>query len=143
MANREQIVAAARALKGTPFQHQGRIPGRGIDCAGVPIVVANRCALVVNFEFKGYSRFPRPEMVRRELTKNMDLVPGGFAAARTGDLAWISYLGYATHMGIVAELDGYLTVIHSSERDGGVVESRIDEQLARDIRGVFSFRGVE
>ena len=143
MANRDQIIAAARSLKGTPFQHQGRIPGIGLDCAGVPIAVANICEITAAFDFRRYSHFPRPEMVRRELTNNLDPVPGGIAAARSGDVVYLADHGYATHMGIVAEIDGYLTLIHSSKRDGGVVESRIDEDLARDVRGVFSFRGIE
>jgi cell wall-associated NlpC family hydrolase len=143
MANRAQVVATARSFKGTPFKHQGRIPGRGLDCAGVINTAANLCAIVANFNFTRYSHFPRPEMVRRELTANLDLVAGGIAAARPGDVLWLADHGYATHMGIVGDGSEYLTVIHSSRRDGGVIESIIDAQLARDVRGVFAFRGIE
>lgn len=143
MANRAQIVAAARSFKGTPFQHQGRIPGKGLDCAGVLIVAANQCEVVANFNFTGYGHFPRPEMVRRELVRNLDVVAGGFAMARAGDAVWLADHGYATHVGILGDGQGYLTVIHASKRDGGVIESIVDDALARDVRGVFAFRGIE
>ena len=32
MIARADIVAAARSLIGTPFRHQARLPGVGIDC---------------------------------------------------------------------------------------------------------------
>jgi cell wall-associated NlpC family hydrolase len=35
-----EIIAAARACLGTPFRHQGRLPGIGLDCAGVALHVA-------------------------------------------------------------------------------------------------------
>ncbi|MBK8745664.1 MAG: peptidase P60, partial [Propionivibrio sp.] len=34
------ILAAARACIGTPFVHQGRIPGLALDCAGLVVAVA-------------------------------------------------------------------------------------------------------
>lgn len=36
----EQIVAEARKCLGTPWHHAGRLPGVGIDCAGLLIVVS-------------------------------------------------------------------------------------------------------
>ena len=37
------MIAAARACIGTPFHHQGRRPGAGLDCIGL-IVIALRAA---------------------------------------------------------------------------------------------------
>ena len=41
------IIAIARACLGTPFRHQGRIPGVALDCAGLVVAVAAapRCRL--------------------------------------------------------------------------------------------------
>jgi len=36
----DEILAAARACLGTPFLHQGRIPGVALDCAGLVVAVA-------------------------------------------------------------------------------------------------------
>lgn len=143
MVNREIIVETARAFKGTPFAHQGRRPGVALDCAGVIICDANEVGLAVDFDFLGYGRYPKPSLVRAQLVKNLDFIAGGIAAAQTGDVAWIADHGYATHLAILAERDGYLTMIHSSQRDGGVIEERVGADEAYEVRGVFRFRGID
>ena len=37
MPNRNELMIAARSMVGTPFIHQGRVPGVGLDCAGFGI----------------------------------------------------------------------------------------------------------
>ena len=42
----KNMIAAARACLGTPFHHQGRMPGVGLDCIGLVIVALARCGYV-------------------------------------------------------------------------------------------------
>jgi cell wall-associated NlpC family hydrolase len=57
----DDIIAAARAAIGTPFRHQGRIVGRGLDCAGLLAHVA-RTAGFDPVEVRGYPRRPNGEL---------------------------------------------------------------------------------
>lgn len=160
-------MAAARAMKGTPFRDQGRLPGVGLDCGGVVVVSAHQVGIAPEFDFTAYSKFPRPKMVREILCANLDVVQGGMAAARSGDVGLIDEGGYAVHMGIFAAADldrpiaarfadvcnfstgqppvgaAQMCFIHASARDGCVVEHRVDDAFARSLRGVFRFREVE
>lgn len=53
---------AARALVGTPFRHQGRAPGLGLDCAGVIAAVAIPLGLASpTMDRIDYSHLPDPE----------------------------------------------------------------------------------
>lgn len=51
------IVKAARELIGTPYKHQGRTPGKELDCVGVIIATGKLSgALPLEFDYLGYSR---------------------------------------------------------------------------------------
>lgn len=40
---RSDFLLATRALLGTSFQHQGRVPGVGLDCAGLVVCALTSC----------------------------------------------------------------------------------------------------
>ena len=44
--NRQDVVTAAREWIDTPFHHQARLKGVGVDCVGLVIGVARELALV-------------------------------------------------------------------------------------------------
>jgi cell wall-associated NlpC family hydrolase len=46
LAARAAVVAEAQAWLGTPFHHQGRVKGSGVDCAMLLAEVYQRCGLV-------------------------------------------------------------------------------------------------
>ncbi|MDD5585633.1 MAG: hypothetical protein PHY92_01580, partial [Alphaproteobacteria bacterium] len=53
-----RMIAAARACLGTPFHHQGRKPGVGLDCIGLIVVALQAAGYDVRDRFD-YS--PRPD----------------------------------------------------------------------------------
>jgi cell wall-associated NlpC family hydrolase len=56
---RSAIVTAARSWLGTPYRHQHRERGVGVDCAGLVIGVARQLGIVpADFDVNGYSRQP-------------------------------------------------------------------------------------
>lgn len=56
---REAVVFSARKCLGTPFIHQGRKPGIGLDCAGLLLQVAKELGLPQqDYARRDYSRFP-------------------------------------------------------------------------------------
>ena len=47
MITKEDVVREAKTWLGTPFHHQGRLKGVGVDCAGVIVCVAKELKLKV------------------------------------------------------------------------------------------------
>jgi cell wall-associated NlpC family hydrolase len=145
-AKRSDIIASARACKGTPFRHQGRLLGIGLDCAGVLLYVGNRHGQTPqpNFKITGYARYPNELEVRHWLRLLMDPVHD-LAARKFGDTVVIADHGHAVHLGILVPVqfgDG-AALIHASERAGGVVEHPLNAAWCRQIRAVYRFRSLE
>lgn len=71
LARRRRIVAAARACLGTPWVHQGRRPGVGLDCVGLLVAIA-RALGVAHVDLRAYPRDPTGVLVptlRRSLVE--------------------------------------------------------------------------
>jgi cell wall-associated NlpC family hydrolase len=137
-----EIVLEARALLGTPYVPHARLPGVGIDCAGVPIVVGRACGLVPpDFDVNGYSLFPNGQLLAhcdKYLTRITQ------AEMKAGDVAIVSWgTGDAQHFGIVADhlqYPGELSLIHASNnrRHMKVIEHRL--VFGRHMRFVAAYR---
>jgi cell wall-associated NlpC family hydrolase len=65
----ETIIKAARGLVGTPFHHQGRLPGVGLDCVGVVVLVARACGLEV-VDPANYGRKPTLDLCLEYMIQN-------------------------------------------------------------------------
>ena len=142
MPRRAEIVDYARSMIGTPFQHQGRVAGRAMDCGGLVEEVADHFGIKPEgFVFEGYSTFPRPKFVFSMLTKYLGFV-GGLKNGLPADVLLVADHGYAMHLGILAERDCYRTIIHSSRKHGGVTEHIIDAAFEREVRSVWRYPGV-
>lgn len=57
MINPQHIVDEARSWVGTPFRHQARIKGLGVDCVGLLVGVGEVLGLEV-YDQTGYGRQP-------------------------------------------------------------------------------------
>lgn len=142
---RDQIVSAARLLIGTPYLHQGRVPGPqgGTDCIGVPVMVAwMRKIKPLSWNVTGYRRIPDGHSLMARLRAEMgDEV--GQEDMQAGDLAVFDWGRYPHHVGIVGAYHlGGLSLIHADNVSGKVVEQRL--VVAPPIRFVaaFQFPGV-
>lgn len=117
---REQIIKAARECIGTPFRHQGRIPGRALDCAGLAVVVFRRLGFDV-VDVQGYSRLPHRGRLKAAIEAQPfiervhDEMPGDVLLIRVGS--------EPTHIAI----DAGGTMIHAYEHVGKVCEHVIDK----------------
>jgi cell wall-associated NlpC family hydrolase len=62
------VITEARALKGTPYRHQGR-SSFGIDCVGLVLVVMERLGTINDdLRHANYGRLPREELIRKTAT---------------------------------------------------------------------------
>ena len=135
----DDLVQAARQCLGTPFRHQGRIAGVGLDCAGVAIHVARQCGLGV-IDVEGYSRTPSGG----QLEAALDAQPGlqrvaALADRQPGDLLLMRFDSDPQHLAI----DAGATIIHAYEHVGQCCEHRLSSLWAARIVRVYRFRGVE
>lgn len=138
MTTRAQIVAEARKWVGTPFLHQGRLRGAGVDCAGVVIGVADVLGLAQGFEDpKGYPDNPANRQIEALLDKWMDRIPKG--EEKPGDVLFFAYSRLPQHMGILTDRG---TIVHAYKPGPGVVEVTYDRLWQRQTVRAYRFRGI-
>ncbi|WP_210432043.1 NlpC/P60 family protein [Iodidimonas gelatinilytica] len=127
------IVETARLALGTPFRHQGRQVGRGLDCAGLVLWVGWQLG-VTCYDQTGY---PRSFSDNRLL---LAAEGAGFCKIKTpgrGDVACLQIGGALQHLAIHTG-NG---LIHACERAGRVVEHRLDAHWRRSILCGFHYPG--
>lgn len=127
----DDILAAAREAIGTPFVHQGRVVGVGLDCAGLAIHVARRLG-VDHVDVAGYERVPSGGRLEAVL----DDQPGIAVQVvrdepQAGDLLLMRFASEPQHLAICAGK----TIIHAYAQVGRVCEHRFaDVWRARVVR---------
>lgn len=121
------VVAAARECLKTPFKHQGRVPGVGMDCAGL-LVYCFKALSADHFDEFGYPRNPYDGQLEKILDDQPSLSRIDISDVQAGDVLAMRMKTapqhIAIHTGIVR---GHPYVIHASELHGCVVEHRLDE----------------
>lgn len=139
MIQRSSIISNARSWLGTPFAHQGRARGRGVDCAGLVIVVGRELGLFApDFDCTGYGREPHLGLLPSLMDAHMDLLESR-AAAEPGDVLLMTFLREPQHCGILTDTG---TLIHAFAGVGRVVEHGIDLKWARRVVAAYRYRGV-
>lgn len=132
------VVAAARALVGTPYHHQGRKAGVGLDCIGVPILAARTAGAAVH-DFAAYGPMPVPEILLREIAMDCEQVT--IEQAKPGDvLCFKSGMTHPSHFGIMLDDGGF---VHAYERMACVVREPLDGRWLRLLHSVWRIRGID
>lgn len=127
------IITEARTWIGTPFHHQGRVKGAGVDCIGLVIGVAHALGLS-DFDSTNYGRIPNPLVMGRGLRDNMIKVD----TIEPGCVLWFAFQSAPMHVGIVTDTG----LIHAYSLAGKVIETGLDPQWLERKRGCFRFPGV-
>lgn len=115
MATPQEVIAAALAMLGTPFHHQGRVPGVGLDCAGVPVCIAWQLGLVPReWNVADYSARPDGVSLKR-ICDDMMLPVSAPTLGGCVLVAWGN--GPPQHLGVVVPMpDGALGMVHAESR---------------------------
>lgn len=118
------IVTCARSWVGTPYHHQARLKGVGVDCAGLVIGVARELGRVApEFDVAGYARRPDGWSFLAWADEYMTRVPREHMAP--GHCVVVRFGRHPQHLGIVGDyLHGGLSIIHAMV-GRGVVETRL------------------
>jgi NlpC/P60 family putative phage cell wall peptidase len=130
------MIAAARRCLGTPFHHQGRRPGVGIDCIGL-IVVALRAAGKSVQDRTDYGRRPDGKSLVAALAAH-GAQPVEHIAA--GDVLLFRYDNQPQHAALATGPD---SMIHSFAPAGKVVETHIGAYWRNRLNGVYRFPGQD
>jgi cell wall-associated NlpC family hydrolase len=135
MTTSESIVASARKLLGTPYRHQGRAPGAGVDCIGVAILVGRQLGLCgPDFDINGYGQEPLNGLLCTLLDAHLTRVDSPGA----GDLLIFRWFDEPQHCGILTDSD---TLIHAYSSIGRCVEHRYDEKWQKRFVCAYDLTG--
>jgi cell wall-associated NlpC family hydrolase len=142
MGVRDRIVEEARAMVGTRYLHQGRLPRSGdnlggIDCCGVPIVIGNKLGLI-DFDITDYSR----QADYGKFFGYFEEVCDRVEIPRSGDIVTLNFEDNL-HCGILVFEVDKIFFIHSSLKWGAVREHEKDRRWLDKCIGFYRFPGVE
>lgn len=141
MTTRADVVAEARKWLGTPWIHQHRAKGCGVDCAGLVICVARDLGLLpAAFDITGYSRMPDGTLLA-VCDEHMDRI--NRSAMQPGDVLVVATEHDPQHMGFLGDYrHGGLSLIHAASKSGRVIETRLMFAINQKFRGAYALRGV-
>jgi hypothetical protein len=139
LVNGQKIVDVAQTLIGTPYQHQGRMPGVGLDCIGVP--------LVVGWELKLIGNYYNPQNYARDadgsLIPNLQKFCDRKCIFEPGLIAVFKFSAQAHHVGILTRFRDDWGLLHAYQNVGAVKEHQLDRWWRDKIVDLFGFRGVD
>ena len=135
MTTNYDVAACARGYIGTPFHHQGRLKGGGIDCAGLIICVAHELN-ISSFDIQSYTRTPNPRVYLSVLNDNLDEDTTGVFVP--GQVLSFAFARYQQHLGITVTST---TMVHAIEQHL-THELTLSETWIKRLRGVWRYRGV-
>jgi cell wall-associated NlpC family hydrolase len=130
----DEIIAAARAEIGTPFMHQGRLPGKALDCAGLAVVVASHWHAVD--EPRAYGRSPHLGLLQ-EWVEAQDFLEA-ISKPEAGCLMLMRFGKEPQHLAICA---GEM-MIHSYGSVGKVVEHRFSDMWRVRVVKSYKFKDM-
>lgn len=146
MPTREQlIVAEARSWVRTPFRHQGRVKGKGVDCIGLvkAAMVASRTmdagvAADIEHDFRGYSRLPDGKSLPTVLARVADRV--AWPARRPGDIILFFWeANKPQHVAVLTAVEpAYMVHAYALARRCG--EQRINSEWWPRLYGLYRMR---
>lgn len=135
MVLNDAIIDEARSWVDTPYHHQGRLKGVGVDCVGLVIGVG-RALGICSFEFFSYERSPDPTILlghlREQLTRGN--VP------QRGSILLFSFTREPQHFGIYTGVDD--TIIHAYSCAKKVEEAPFDIIWKRRMLSVHEYKEV-
>lgn len=134
MVTRKQIVDEARTWLGTPFHHQARIKGVGVDCAGVIAGTANALG-ISDFDATGYSHTPSGSMIVKILEKQMNRID--ISELKFGDVILFKFDQEPQHLAFYTDIG----ILHAYGQVRKCVETSFDETWKNRVVGAYRFKG--
>lgn len=136
MINEKEIIEKAFEYLETPYHHQARLKGVGIDCAGLIICVLKELNIEVE-DLKNYSRLPDSNLLQKICDDNCFKVP--FQEARDGDILLITFIKNPQHLAFFYKENDENYMIHAyGENDvKKVIKHKINQKWLNKITCVY------
>lgn len=143
MPTANDVIEEARSWIGTPFRHQGRIKGYGIDCVGLIYCVGKELDIMEHdmstkkaLKYLGYPAIPKTPIVRQACDEYLVKIP--LSDFGPGDVVLMRYGRIARHVGIFT---GH-TIIQVMARIGKCVEHSLDKKWRERFCGYYRYPGL-
>ncbi len=138
----QPMIEKMREFLGTPFHHQGRVKGVGVDCAGLLIEGTKEAGLKGVPDLTGYRRSPDGSTLQQIMDDYLDRVPKG-ENWQVGDILLFQFDGVMPqHMGMVTQFDPPY-MIHAYSVARKVVEHIVDDIWLKRLVRVYRIRPEE
>lgn len=135
MTTRAAVVDEARTWLLTPYHHQGRVKGAGVDCAMLLIEVYRACGLIPDIDPRPY---PPDWHLHRDEERYLGWVmryAQKIEEPRPGDIALFQFGRCVSHGAIVVE---WPAIIHSYINEGCVLADGTQGVMAGRVRSFYS-----
>jgi cell wall-associated NlpC family hydrolase len=135
------LIDEAMSWLGTPYHHEARVKGAGVDCGQFPAAVFEACGLIPHVEIEHYTY---DWHLHRDDERYLNYVEAFFTkvdSPQAGDLALFKYGRVISHSAIVIE---WPLVIHAYITAGAVVldDGIANQDLAKRLQGFWRLKGV-
>lgn len=144
MTTRADVVRVARSYIDTPFHHMARLPGVGLDCAGVLICASRELGLVASdFDLPAYTPTPDGRTMLEWCDKYMTRIEQ--SAMQPGDAIVLITDVHPQHLGILGDyLHGGFSIIHAanSATPPRVIETRLMFSRVQRFVAAYSLPGI-
>lgn len=112
-------IAENRSNEGTPFIHQARLKGVGVDCIGSIVVSAGKFGQDISNVPSNYGRSPDPSIILDYLSISALVRPDESKKLIPGYIAVVIIQTLPQHFGVLSENGNW---IHACSSTGKVVE---------------------
>lgn len=137
MTDGELLVSAARDYLDTPWHHQGRLKGVGVDCIGLLVCSARDAGFQVE-DVTNYPAEIKGPWLISELEAQCDRLPKA-GPYELGDVLAFLFLDAPWHVGLITNLEP-LWIIHAYISTAKVVEVPLHESWQRRIHSAWRLR---
>ncbi len=130
------IISQTKTWLNTPYQHQGRLKGIGVDCSGLVIGVARELWLKNKYgqpiqDISGYPRILKPDFLAAALLEQFEPTQH----PQPGDIILFRIKRTPQHLGLLTQ-DSFM---HAYAEVGRVVETRWDDYWRERVIAYYKF----
>lgn len=137
----DDVVTAARAWVGTPWQHQGRVCGIGVDCIGLVVCVLRSIGAAIPADLE--AGLTRADYPRNPVGDSLRVTVAGICSPaelpEPGTMILFRYALLVRHVGICTGK----TIIHADTSMGRVVEQGYRHHLLHLTDSIWRLPGVD
>lgn len=140
MVTKIQFVEEVKSWIGTPFHHEGRVKGAGIDCVGVAAASGANLGLKV-IDMEHYPKRPIDGMFEKAV--DAQTIPASLDQLQLGDILKFRIREEPQHLAIVTQLVPQIRITHAFAQAKKCVENDLDNFWLERLVGVRRIEELE